>query len=151
MFIGWNSHYYGESRGNFPFLFRVFKVITLFSLALVYLTHISLKFFYPTFFYLDFLFFTLFYLGYLVTLFIRSKLLVPYYLWQAICIWPKIYSPAIVLTLKADDSTLFNKKHLLPGGGCLNWRERYGMSKARVSYVESDNFLSQQSKKYLPY
>ena len=42
VFIGWNGHYYGENTGNFLFLFTVFKVITLFSLALVYLSQFLL-------------------------------------------------------------------------------------------------------------
>ena len=60
VFIGWNGHYYEKSRGEFLFLFTVFKVITLFYLALVY----------PTLFDLAFLSFTLFHLGRLVPLFI---------------------------------------------------------------------------------
>ena len=81
-------------------------MITLFYLTLVCLTHIYLNFFYPILFYLAFLSLTLFHLGRLVPFFVVSTLLVPYYRLPAICIYPKIQCQAIVLTLKAGDSTL---------------------------------------------
>ena len=91
-------------------------MITLFYLTLVCLTHIYLNFFYPILFYLAFLSLTLFHLGRLVPFFVVSTLLVPYYRLPAICIYPKIQCQAIVLTLKAGDSTLFNKKTCYPRG-----------------------------------
>ena len=69
-----------QNRGNFLFLFTVFKVITLLYLVLVCLTHIYLAFFYPTPFYLAFLSFTLFHLGRLVPFLLYLYLITGYQL-----------------------------------------------------------------------